>query len=343
MEYNTININSASATLITPGACLNGRNDHNEELLQMKNKDGGAIVDAIIENEKPPRKTRMVRLPDDEDNPSFSGRASRPASKTARNSAGGVPQTRPLSKRKPGAENAAALAEQKKEVARRGTVKNPGIENLKGGTIEVRGMPVPYNEADAPYGSGKTRFPQETPVERPYFQNNKTLLIAVINTLIATIFALSINYYTEARIRDREIRKSSAILYSDIQNSAGNTEGIIAEQDKNPETQSVLEVPHSGLLGSATENFLIYLNGLREPLGDKNYSAILEYYNTLLTLEAVRKKYLYYQISGYTQKSKPMQTSYASYCELVREIDGMYKTRAQSFESVKKLFRSENY
>ncbi len=309
----------------------------------MKIKDGGSIVDAIIENEKPARKTRMVRQPEEELPAFFSGRVSHSPQKTTKSSGGGERQTRPLSRRKPSDETAGVIIEQKKDIARRGAVKNTGIEALKGGTIEVHGMPIPNNEAAAPYGSGKARFPQETPHDRPYAQNNKTLLIAVINTLIATIFALSINYYTEARIRDREVRKSSAILYSDIQNSAGNSEGIISEQDKNPETQSVLEVPHSGLLGSATENFLIYLNSLREPLGDKNYSAILEYYNTLLTLEAVRKKYLYYQISGYTQKSKPMQTSYASYCEIVREIDAMYRSRAESFESVRKLFRSENY
>jgi hypothetical protein len=308
----------------------------------MKIKDGGAIVDAIIEGqgEKAPRKTRMVRLPEEEAT-FFPGGVSYRSGKANPAPESKDRPVRRLSSRKPGEKTAAAFLEQKKDVARRGAQKNPG-EALKGGTIEVRGLPVLKNIDDAPYGSGKTRFPQEISGERPYFQNNKTLLIAVINTLIATIFALSINYYTEARIRDREIRKNSAILYSDIQNSAGNTGGIISEQDKNPETQSVLEVPHSGLLGSATENFLIYLNGLREPLGDKNYSAILEYYNMLLTLEAVRKKYLYYQISGYTQKSKPMQTSYASYCELVREIDGMYKSRLESFDSVKRLFKNDN-
>lgn len=298
----------------------------------MKIKDGNLIVDAIIgdETEKTPGKTRMVRLPEED-----------PAKKKNRHGGSQDLSARPLSQRKPSIETPEALLEQKKEIARRGSVKNSG-DVLKGGTIEVHGMPLSKDGTDAPYGSGKAGFPQEIPGERPYMQNNKTLVIAVINTLIATIFALSINYYTEARIRDREVRRNSAILYSDIQNSAANTVGIISEQDRNPETQNVLEVPHSGLLGSATENFLIYLNGLREPLGDKNYSAILEYYNTLLTLEAVRKKYLYYQLSGYTQKSKPMQTSYASYCELVREIDAMHKARTENFESVRKLFRNNN-
>lgn len=174
--------------------------------------------------------------------------------------------------------------------------------------------------------------------DRSFAGNNKTLVIAVINTLIATIFALSVNYYTENRIRTREVRKNASILYSDMTNSGANNSSVIAGQDRGGEAHVVLEVPHSGLLGSATENFLIYLNGLRDSLSEREYSGLLEYYNNMLTLEAVRKKYLFYQISGYTPDSKPMKTSYASYRELVREADRLYGLRGVEIEKLKTLF-----
>lgn len=173
--------------------------------------------------------------------------------------------------------------------------------------------------------------------QSPY---NKTLFIAIVNTLIAAVFALTINHYTESRLRNKEFKKNAAILYSDLIGSSISAERFIKEQDEKYEVHIVCEVPHSGLLGSVTENYMIYLNSLREKLSDEEYDSLNRYYQTCLQVEALRKKYLFYQVSGYLEESKPMSSTYALYREQLKKSRAAFSSIENTAEKLREMIKN---